>query len=62
MDSGSLEMDTSLLRQVVAMLIEDLGRSRVTFLALAQGQELVVSILDNGNYNGLWTQLTWLQD
>jgi hypothetical protein len=55
-------MDTSLLRQVVAMLIEDLGRSRVTFLALAQGQELVVSILDNGNYNGLWTQLTWLQD
>jgi hypothetical protein len=32
------EMDTS-------MLIRDLGRSRVIFLALARGQELVVSIL-----------------
>jgi hypothetical protein len=30
------------------MLIRDLGRSRVIFLALARGQELVVSILKMG--------------
>jgi hypothetical protein len=29
------------------MLNQDLGRSRVIFLALARGQELVVSIFDN---------------
>jgi hypothetical protein len=34
-----------MLGQVAALLIRDLGRSRVIFLALAQGQELVVSIL-----------------
>jgi hypothetical protein len=38
-------MDTSMLSRVVAMLIQDLGRSRVFFLALVRGQELVVSIL-----------------
>jgi hypothetical protein len=38
-------MDTSMLGQVAAMLNQDLGRSRVIFLALARGQELVVSIL-----------------
>jgi hypothetical protein len=38
------EMDTSKLGQVAALLIRDLGRSRVIFLALARGQELVVSI------------------
>jgi hypothetical protein len=32
-------MDTSMLGRVAAMLIEDLGRSRVIFLALARGQE-----------------------
>jgi hypothetical protein len=38
-------MDTSMLGQVAALLIMDLGRSRVIFLALERGQELVVSIL-----------------
>jgi hypothetical protein len=45
MNSGSLfEMDTSMLGRVAALLIKDLGRSRVIFRALARGQELVVSI------------------
>jgi hypothetical protein len=38
-------MATSMLGRVVAMLIHDLDISRVIFLALARGQELVVSIL-----------------
>jgi hypothetical protein len=38
------EMDTSMLGRVAAMLIRDLVRSRVIFLALARGQELIVSI------------------
>jgi hypothetical protein len=38
------EMDTSMLGRVAALLIRDLGRSQVIFLALARGQELVVSI------------------
>jgi hypothetical protein len=33
--------------RVAAMLNQDLGRSRVILLALARGQELVVSIFDN---------------
>jgi hypothetical protein len=37
-------MDTSMLGRVAALLIRDLGRSRVIFLVLARGQELVVSI------------------
>jgi hypothetical protein len=37
-----------MLGRVVAMVIQDLGRSRVIFLALARGQELVVSTFDNG--------------
>jgi hypothetical protein len=37
-------MDTSMLGRVAALLIRDLGRSRVIFLALARGQELVVSV------------------
>jgi hypothetical protein len=41
------EMDTSMLGRVAAMLNQDLGRSRVIFLALARGKELVVSIFDN---------------
>jgi hypothetical protein len=40
-------MDTSILGRVVAMLIQDLGRIRVIFLALARGQELIVSIFYN---------------
>jgi hypothetical protein len=38
-------MNTSVLGRVPAMLIEDLGRSRVIFQALARGQELIVLIL-----------------
>jgi hypothetical protein len=34
-----------MLDRVVALLIRDLGRSRVIFLALARGQELDVSTL-----------------
>jgi hypothetical protein len=34
-----------MLGRVAALLIRDLGRSRVNFLALARGQELVVSTL-----------------
>jgi hypothetical protein len=33
-----------MLGRVAALLIRDLDRSRVNFLALARGQELVVSI------------------
>jgi hypothetical protein len=36
-----------MLGRVIALLIRDLGRSRVIFLALTRGQELVVSIFDN---------------
>jgi hypothetical protein len=38
------EMDTSMLDRVAALLNQDLDRSRVIFLALARGQELIVSI------------------
>jgi hypothetical protein len=34
-----------MLGRVAALLIRDLGRSRVIFLALARGQELIVFIL-----------------
>jgi hypothetical protein len=45
MNSGSpFEMDTSMLGRVAVLLIRDLSRSQVIFLALARGQELVVSI------------------
>ena len=47
-------MDTSMLGRVAALLIRDLGRSRVIFLALARGQELVVSIVYRTD-DGLWT-------
>jgi hypothetical protein len=50
MNSGFLfEMDTSTLGRVAALLIRDLGRSRVFFLALARGQELIVFILITGS-------------
>ena len=42
-------MDTSMLGRVAALLIRDLGRSRVIFLALAGGQELIVFILITGS-------------
>jgi hypothetical protein len=38
-------MDTSMLGRVAALLNQDLGRSRVIFLALARGQELIIFIL-----------------
>jgi hypothetical protein len=37
-----------MLGRVITKLIKDLGRSRVIFLALARGQELVVSTFDIG--------------
>jgi hypothetical protein len=42
-------MDTSMLGRVAALLIRDLGRSRVIFLALARGQEFIVFILITGS-------------
>jgi hypothetical protein len=36
----SFEMYTSMRGRVAALLIRDLGRSRVIFLALARGQEI----------------------
>jgi hypothetical protein len=36
-------INTSMLDRVAALLIKDLYRSRVIFLALARGQELIVS-------------------
>jgi hypothetical protein len=46
MNSGyPFEMDTSMLGRIAALLIRDLGRSRVIFLALARGLELIVSTL-----------------
>jgi hypothetical protein len=41
-------MDISMLGRVAALLIRDLGRSRVNFLALARGQDLIVSTFHNG--------------
>jgi hypothetical protein len=38
-------MDTSMLGRVAILLIRDLGRSRLIFLALARGQELIVSTM-----------------
>jgi hypothetical protein len=42
------EMNTSMVGRAAALLNRDLGRSRVIFLAYAQGQELVVLILIMG--------------
>jgi hypothetical protein len=50
MNSGFLfEMDTSMLGRVAPLLIRDLGRSRVIFLALVRGQALIVYILIMGS-------------
>jgi hypothetical protein len=55
MNSGFLfEMDTSMLGRITALLIRDLGRSRVIFLALARGQELIVFILIMGSLMVYW--------
>jgi hypothetical protein len=42
------EMDTSMIGRVVALLIR-ISVSRVIFLALARGQELIVFILITGS-------------
>jgi hypothetical protein len=42
-------MNTSMLGRAAAMLIENLGKSRVIFRALARGQELIVIILITGS-------------
>jgi hypothetical protein len=50
MNSGfHSEMVTSMLGRVAALLIRDLGKSQVIFLALARGQELIVFILITGS-------------
>jgi hypothetical protein len=50
MNSGFLfEMDTSMLGRVATLLIRDLGRSRVIFLALTRGQAMIVFILITGS-------------
>jgi hypothetical protein len=50
MNSGFIfEIHTSMLDRVAALLNQDLGRSRVIFLALARGQELIVFILITGS-------------
>jgi hypothetical protein len=41
-------MNTRMLSRVATMLIRDLDRSRVIFLALTRGQKLVVLILRMG--------------
>jgi hypothetical protein len=38
-----------MLGRVATLLIRDLGRSRVIFLALVRGQELIVLILITGS-------------
>jgi hypothetical protein len=40
MTQVTIEMDTSMLGRVAALLIRDLGRSRVIFLALPRGQDI----------------------
>jgi hypothetical protein len=42
------EMNNGILGRVATLLVKDLGRSRVIFLALARGQELIVFILIMG--------------
>jgi hypothetical protein len=43
------EIDTRMLGRVAAMLIKDLGRSRVIFRALVRGKKLIVLILIMGS-------------
>jgi hypothetical protein len=49
-------MDTSMLGRVAALLIRDLGRSRMIFLALARGQNCLYPFLYR-NDDGLWTTI-----
>jgi hypothetical protein len=58
MNSGILvEMATSMLGRVAALLIRDLGRSRVIFLALARGQDIDCTHFHIILINGLWTRI-----
>jgi hypothetical protein len=53
-------MDSSMLGRVAALLIRDLGRSRVIFLALARGKELIVFILITGSMMAMDLDLGWV--
>jgi hypothetical protein len=46
-----------MLVRVAALLIRDLGRSRVIFLALARGQEFWLYLLSYHTDVGMWTQI-----
>jgi hypothetical protein len=50
-------MDTSMLGRVAILLIRDLGRSRVIFLALARGQEIGCTHFHIILMIGLWTRI-----
>jgi hypothetical protein len=51
-------MDTSMLGRVAALPNQDLGRSRVIFLAVARRSGIDYIHLNNGIYDGL---STWIQ-
>ena len=55
-------MDTSMLGRVAALLIRDLGTSRVIFFALARGQEIGCTHFHIITDVGLWTTIhgDWL--
>jgi hypothetical protein len=48
-------MDTSMLGQVAALLIRDLGRSRVIFSCTGARSRFDCIHLDNEIFDGLWT-------
>jgi hypothetical protein len=50
-------MNTSMLGRVAALLIRDLGRSRVIFLALARGQDIDCTHFHIILITGLWTRI-----
>ena len=50
-------MDTSMLGRVADLLIRDLGRSRVIFLALARGPEIGCTHFHIILMIGLWTRI-----
>jgi hypothetical protein len=58
MNSGILvDMDTSMLGRVAALLIRDLGRSLVIFLALVRGQDIDCTHFHIILIVGLWTRI-----
>jgi hypothetical protein len=52
-----VEMATSMLGRVAALLIRDLGRSRVIFLALTRGQDIDCAHFHITLIIGLWTRI-----